>query len=281
QLELKMLVNEVEWKLGEEGYINPEILKQVSKEIETMFGKDFDPDSDEIADIYTSKLYEKTAFNKIRAIYNSMPKNMDDDYIVPIYIELKKILEFCEEHNVQKAEPMLNAVNKVLFEHTKDVSSGVAVISKMLENNSHIKTAQYLIELSHLIETSSMEMDTLFEAFIKYISTQKLSPLQFKMYAGAFKSIQQHPQFEILYELLICFHENEKNLPQLARCIVKNINIFRSYAQTFYVIVNSVIKSRLKTQNIQTFAAELSRHDLDISFTRTMLYVLTGQELRA
>jgi len=273
QLELRMLVNEVEGKLGEEGYVDPKILQQISRELEKEFGNDVDPDSDEMVDRFTNKLYEKVVFNKARSIFSAIPKEIDKDHLVSIYVEIKKILEFCEEHEIEKTGPMMNAVNKVLFEEIKDIGSGVALISKMLSNNSHIKMKQYLLDLSYLMETNSVEMDTLFETLIKYISTQKLSPKQFKMYAEAFSEIQ-HPQFNILYELLISIHEDEKHFAQLAEAIVKSMNIFRSYSQTFYVILDAVFHGKTKVKGLQLFTSTLLKHDFDTPFARTLLHVL-------
>ncbi len=271
QLELKMLVNDIEGKLGEEGYIDAEVMRDVSREMEDEMDCDVDPENeDALLDKFTSKLYEKVVFNKAKAICNSIPKDISSQDLISIYIDVKKVMEFCLEHGIEKANTILNTVNKVLFDEIKDVSSGVALVDKMLKNNSHIKMAQHLTELAHIIDFGSLEMETLFDTLIKYISTEKLSPKQFSMYFEVFHDVD-HPQFKILAEMLNCFHRNQNAIGTLAKVMTENLSIFQEHSQSMYIIIEAVFKARFKTSNVQAFVSTLMTAELEDVHSKNIL----------
>ncbi len=255
QLELKALVNGVEGKLGEEGFIDEDIIRQVSLEIEMEF-KDIDENSEEMVDIFTTKLYEKTVFTKAKAIFSSVPEEATKDELISIYIELKKVFEFCEEQGIQKALPYLDKINKMLFDELKDVASGVSVIEKMLKNNSHIKIAQYLNQLSYIIQPDSLEMETLYEMLARHVSTQRFSPRQYNMYSGVFKS-SHHPQFKVLEAMLTTFQKDENTIDHLAKTLVDNLEIFNNNHQLLYMTLEPIFHSRIGIKAVQKFMAKM------------------------
>ncbi len=269
QLELKVLVNDIEGKLGEEGYIDPEIMREISRKLEEEMDADSN-DNDKLIDKFTSRLYEKVVFNKAKAIWGSIPKDIHKEHLISIYIDVKKIMEFCLEHGIEKAHTILSTVNKVLFEEIKDVSSGVALVDRMLKNNTHIKMSQHLTELAHIIDPGSIEMEILFDTLSKYIGTQKLSPKQFSMYFAAFSEVD-HPQFKILAEMLKCFHMNQNNVSDLAKSITQNLPIFREHSQSMYIIIEAVFNSGFKTKNIQSFISTLMTANLEDVHAKNIL----------
>ena len=271
QLELKMLVNDVEGKLGEEGYIDADVMREVSREMEEEMDCDADPENEDVLlDKFTSKLYEKVVFNKAKAICAAIPKDLSNQDLVSIYIDVKKVMEFCLEHGIEKANTILNTVNKVLFDEIKDVSSGVALVDKMLKNNSHIKMAQHLTELAHIIDSGSIEMEILFDTLIKYISTEKLSPKQFSMYFEVFHDVG-HPQFKILGEMLNCFHRNQNTIGTMAKIMTDNLCIFQEHSQSMYIIIEAVFKARFKTNNVQAFVSTLMTAELEDVHAKNIL----------
>jgi len=271
QLELKMLVNDVEGKLGEEGYIDADIMREVSKEMEEEMDCDTDPESeDALLDKFTSKLYEKVVFNKAKAICAAIPKDISSHDLISIYIDVKKVMEFCLEHGIEKANTILNTVNKVLFDEIKDVSSGVALVDKMLKNNSHIKMAQHLTELAHIIDSGSIEMEILFDTLTKYISTEKLSPKQFSMYFEVFHDVD-HPQFKILAEMLNCFHRNQNTIDIMAKVMTNNLSIFQEHSQSLYIIIEAVFNAKFKTSNVQAFVSTLMTSELEDVHAKNIL----------
>ena len=272
QLELKMLVNDIEGKLGEEGYIDPAIIREISSELEDEMDCDdsSDGDSDAMIDRFTSRLYEKVVFNKAKVIYASIPKDIPSEHLIPIYVDVKKIMEFCLEHGIEKASGILNTVNKTLFDEIRDVASGVALVDKMLKNNSHIKITQHLTELTHLVDPGSIEMEVLFDTLAKYISTEKLSPKQFSMYFEVFNSID-HPQFRVLSEMLNCFHRNQNTIGSLAKTMIDNLSVFQEHSQSLYIVIEAVFNSRFKTSNIQTFISTLMTAELEDVHAKNIL----------
>jgi len=269
QLELKKLVNDVEGKLGEEGYIDPEIIREISRKLEEELSNGAQ-DNDALVDKFTSKLYEKVVFNKAKTIYNSIPKNTHKEHLVSIYIDIKKVMEFCLEHGIDKTEPILNTVNKVLFGEIKDVASGVALVDRMLKNNSHIKIAQHLTELTQLMESGSIEMEVLFDTLAKYISTEKLSPKQLIMYSSVFNNVS-HPQFKILDKILDCFHSGQETTGELAKTMINNLPLFQAHSQSMYIIIEAVLNSRFNTVNIQEFISTLMTAELDDVHSKNVL----------
>ena len=269
QLELKMLVNDIEGKLGEEGYIDPEIMREISTELEEEMRDDTD-DNEKLIDKFTSRLYEKVVFNKAKAICSSIPKDIQKEHLISIYIDVKKIMEFCLEHGIEKAHTILSPVNSVLFEEIKDVSSGVALVDRMLKNNTHIKMTQHLTELAHIIDPGSIEMEILFDTLSKYLGTQKLSPKQFSMYFAVFNEVD-HPQFKILAEMLKCFHMNQDNVGDLAKVMTQHLSIFQEHSQSMYMIIEAVFNSGFKTKNIQAFISTLMTAELEDVHAKNVL----------
>jgi hypothetical protein len=270
QLELKMLVNDIEGKLGEEGYIDPEVMREISSELEEEMGDDTDDNEDKLLDKFTSRLYEKVVFNNAKAICSSIPKDIQKEHLISIYIDVKKIMEFCLEHGIEKAHTILATVNKVLFEEIKDVSSGVALVDRMLKNNTHIKMTQHLTELAHIIDPGSIEMETLFDTLAKYIATEKLSPKQFSMYFAVFNEVD-HPQFKILAEMLKCFHMNQDTVGDLAKVMTQNLSIFQEHSQSMYIVIGSIFNSGFKTKNIQAFISTLMTAELEDVHAKNVL----------
>jgi hypothetical protein len=271
QLELKMLVNDIEGKLGEEGYIDADIMREISCELEEEMGDvEVDENDNKLIDKFTSRLYEKVVFNKAKAICSSIPKDIQKEHLISLYIDVKKIMEFCLEHGIEKAHTILAPVNKVLFEEIKDVSSGVALVDRMLKNNSHIKITQHLTELAHIIDPGSIEMETLLDTLAKYLSTQKLSPKQFSMYFAAFHDVD-HPQFKILGEILKTFHMNQDIAGDLAKVMTQNLSIFQEHSQSMYIIIEAVFNSGFKTKNIQAFISTLMTAELEDVHAKNIL----------
>ncbi len=261
QLELKGLVNEVEGKLGEEGFVDEDIIREISVELEGEY-PDIDEDSEELVDIFTTRLYEKTVFAKAKAIYSSLPDELSKDNLISLNIELKKVFEFCEEQGIEKAQNYLDKINKVLFEELKDVASGVAVVEKMLKNNSHIKIAMYLEQLCYLLEPDSLEMETLYELLVRHISIQKFSPKQFSMYSGVFKK-SHHPQFKILNNMLTTFQKEEAGVRSFALSLVEHTYIFKNSPQLFYLTCEPVFHSKLGLRAVQGFISVMISSPLE------------------
>jgi hypothetical protein len=140
----------------------------------------------------------------------------------------------------------------------------------MLKNNSHIKMAQHLTELAHIIDFGSLEMETLFDTLIKYISTEKLSPKQFSMYFEVFHDVD-HPQFKILAEMLNCFHRNQNAIGTLAKVMTENLSIFQEHSQSMYIIIEAVFKARFKTSNVQAFVSTLMTAELEDAHSKNIL----------
>ena len=272
QLELKMLVNDIEGYLDEGDFVNSSVIKEISEEMKDELD-DVENASEEMIDKFTNKLYEKVVFNKARSIYKSIPDNLPQEHITALYIDLKKVLEFCEDQNIEKASTMLKEVNRVLFEELRDVSSGVNLVCKMLQTNSRIKMSQYLLKLSYLLEPNSMEMDTLYEAFVHHITRQKLSARQVKSYAEIFEKVN-HPQFAVLRELLLTFHKDENSVTELAVAMLKNINIYHTHSQSFYVTVESVFNSGLNIKTVQSFIVGVLGSDLREDHAKTFIHLL-------
>ncbi|MEI6092214.1 MAG: hypothetical protein WCQ47_00845, partial [bacterium] len=205
-------------------------------------------------------------------IYKSIPDNLSKDHITSIYIDLKKVLEFCEDQNIEKASSMLKEVNKVLFEELRDVSSGVNLVCKMLKTSARIKLSQYLLKLSYLLEPSSLEMDTLYEAFVYHITTQRLSSRQIKSYTEIFEKIN-HPQFEVLKALLFTFHKDESNITMLSDAMLKNNNIYYSHSQSFYVTVSAIFNSGLDVKTVQSFICSVLGSDIRQDQAKTFIHL--------
>jgi hypothetical protein len=201
-----MLVNDIEGYLGDDDNIDPEIITEISEELSYEVSKLGSAD-DEVVDRFTQKLYEKIVFNKARSIYKSIPKDISSDDLISLYIDLKKIFEFCEDNKIGDSSIILKQVNKVLFEELRDVSSGVNLVCRMLNANSKIKISQYLLKLAYLLEPDSLEMENLYESFVKYLSRNKLSVNQCKSYMEVFNKVS-FPQFEVLKYMLEAFHRD-------------------------------------------------------------------------
>ncbi len=272
QLELKMLVNDIEGYLDEGDLVNSDAIKEISKEMHGELA-DMEDASEEMIDKFTNKLYEKVVFNKARAIYKAIPQDLSTEHRSAIYIDLKKVLEFCEDQKIEKASPMLKEINRVLFEELRDVSSGVNLVCKMLETGSRIKISQYLLKLSYLLEPSSLEMDTLYDALVKHITKQKLSSRQVKSYLEIFDKVN-HPQFEVLRSLLTTFHQDEANISVLCTAMVKNSHIYYSHSQSFYVTVNAIFNSGLDIKTVQRFMADMMTAELTKDHARSFVYLL-------
>lgn len=272
QLELKALVNGVEGKLGEEGFIDEEIIRQVSLEIEMEY-HDLDDNSEEMVDIFTTKLYEKAVFSKAKAIFSSIPEEANNDELISIYIELKKVFEFCEEQGIEKSLPFLDKINKVLFDELKDVASGISVIQKMLKNNSHIKLAQYLEQLSYIIQPDSLEMEALYEMLTRHISTQRFSPKQYSMYNGVLKN-SHHPQFKVLGSLLFTFQKDENGADLFAKTLTENMEIFKNNHQLFYTTMEPVFHSRLGLKAVQCFVSRMMSVPMEPHAVNSMTHLL-------
>ena len=271
QLELKMLVNDIEGYLDEGDLINSHVIKEISEEMrEELEG--MDGASDEVIDRFTNKLYEKVVFNKAKVIYKSLPDDLSKDHITSIYIDLKKVLEFCEDQNIEKASSMLKEVNRVLFEELRDVSSGVNLVCKMLKTSARIKMSQYLLKLSYLLEPNSLEMDTLYEAFVHHITRQRLSVRQVKSYTEIFEKIK-HPQFEVLNALLATFHKDETHITTLSEAILKNSSIYYSHSQSFYVTVSAIFNSGLNVKTVQSFISSVIASDLRPDQAKTFIHL--------
>ncbi|MCX6113464.1 MAG: hypothetical protein NTY22_09350 [Proteobacteria bacterium] len=234
---------------------------------------DIENASEEMIDRFTNKLYEKVVFNKAKSIYKSIPDDLSQEHITAIYIDLKKVLEFCEDQNIEKASSILKEVNRVLFEELRDVSSGVNLVCKMLQTSARIKMSQYLLKLSYLLEPNSMEMDTLYEAFVHHITKQRLSIRQIKSYSEIFEKIN-HPQFAVLRALLLTFHKDENNITELSDTMLKNINIYHTHSQSFYVTVEAVFNSGLNIKTVQTFIAGVLGSDLREDHAKIFIHLL-------
>ena len=272
QLELKALVNGVEGKIGEDGFIDEDIIRQISLELEGEY-PDIEEDSEELVDIFTTRLYEKTVFTKAKAIYSSIPSDTSKENLISLNIELKKVFEFCEEQGIEKAQSYLDKINKVLFEELKDVASGISVIEKMLKNNSHIKIAQYLEQLSYLLEPDSLEMENLYELLLKHISTQKFSPKQFSMYRDVL-STSHHPQFKILNSALNTFQKNESSVQDFACTLIDNFGIFRNSPQLFYLTCEPIFHSRLSLKAVQLFTSTMMSNVLEAHAVNSIVHLL-------
>ncbi len=272
QLELKALVNDIEGKIGEEGFVDEEILRQVALEIELKYS-DIDENSEEMVDIFTTKLYEKTIFSKAKAISTSIPNDINNDELVSLYIDLKKIFEFCEEQGVDKATPYLDKINKVLFNELKDVASGISVIEKMLKNNSHIKISQYLEQLLYIIEPSSIEMETLYSMLAKHIGTQRLSPRQYNMYANVF-SRSHHPHFKILYTMLNTLQKDESSIGIFATELMSNWDVFKNDPQLLYISIEPIFHARVNLRSVQEFVTKVMSFPVEPFIIKSMTHLL-------
>jgi hypothetical protein len=275
QLELKMLVNDIEGYLDEGDLVNSDVIREISEEMqEEMNELDATTGvSDAMIDKFTNRLYEKVVFNKARAIYKAIPDELSQEHRTSIYIDLKKVLEFCEDQGIEKVSPMLKEVNRVLFEELRDVSSGVNLVCKMLNTTARPKISQYLLKLSYLLEPNSFEMETLYEAFVKHITTQKLSARQVNAYLEIFDKIT-HPQFVVLKQLLVTFHKDENNVRELATAILKNESMYYSHSQSFYVTIDSVFNSRLGVKVTRTFIAQMLGSDMRPDHAKTFVHLL-------
>ena len=272
QLELKALVNGVEGKLGEDGFIDEDIIRQISIELEGEY-PNIDEDSEELVDIFTTRLYEKTVFAKGKAIYASLPDDLTRDDLICLNIELKKVFEFCEEQGIVKARNYLDKINKVLFEELKDVASGVALLEKMLKNNSHIKIAQYLEQLCYLLEPDSLEMGTLYELLARHVSTQRFSPKQFLMYSDVFKK-SHHPHFKVLTSMLTTFQKDEVSVRGFAASLIEHMDIFKNEHQLFYLTCEPVFHTRLGIKSVQSFISTMVSSPLDGNVTNSITHLL-------
>jgi hypothetical protein len=272
QLELKMLVNDVEGYMDEGDLINSDVIREISEEMKSELD-DLEGASDAMIDKFTNRLYEKVVFNKARAIYKAIPEELSQEHRTSIYIDIKKVLEFCEDQGIDKVSPMLKEINRVLFEELRDVSSGVNLVCKMLNTTARPKISQYLLKLSYLLEPNSFEMETLYEAFVKHITTQKLSARQVNAYLEIFDKIT-HPQFVVLKQLLLTFHKDENSVKELAAAILKNEDMYYSHSQSFYVTIDSVFNSRLGVKVTRSFIAQMLGSDMRPDHAKTFVHLL-------
>lgn len=278
QLELKVLLNNIEDGLEQEGVIDRNILNQISKELEpdiALYGED----SDEVVDKYTQKIYEKVIFTKARAVYQGIPKDLSREYRISLFIDLKRIFEFCEDFNIAKAVPLLEEINKVLFEEINDSSSGVDLILQTLRNRNHKTVCQYLKKLIPVLNQQSVDMDLLFENFIIKFSSSKISQKDYNEYLLTFSELRSS-QFIILKELLSAFNslngteESTYDLGLLGRSIAENTNVFQKHSQTYYTLADSVISKKFTVQQHQNFVRSMLSQELPVHVLKNFLSVL-------
>jgi sulfur relay (sulfurtransferase) DsrC/TusE family protein len=272
QLELKILVNDVEGYLGEDDNIDPEIIREISEELSYEVSSLASADDDAV-DRFTQKLYEKIVFNKAKLIYKSIPKTISNDDLISLYIDLKKVFEFCEENSIGDSPLILKQINKVLFEELRDVSSGVNLVSRMLNANSKIKISQYLLKLAYLLEPDSLEMETLYESFVKYLGRNKLSLNQCKSYTEVFNKVC-FPQFEVLKYMLDALHKNKTTFKPMIDSIVNNISIYREHSMCFAVTAETIFRTKLGVEAVQYFMASLMSKEIPKYISRTFVRIL-------
>jgi hypothetical protein len=278
QLELKVLLNNIEDGLEQEGVIDRNVLNRISKELEpdiALYGED----SDEVVDKYTQKIYEKIIFSKVKSVYQNIPKEISREHRLALYIDIKRVLEFCEDFNIVRATPLLAEINKVLFEEINDSASGVELILLTLKNGNHKTVCQYLKKLVPVLNQQSVDMDTLFENFIIKFASSKINQKDYNEYLSTFSELRSC-QFTILKELLSAFRslnntdESTYDLNLLGACVAENANIFQKHSQTYYILVDSVISKRFTVGQHQNFVRSMLSQELPVHLLKNFLSVL-------
>jgi len=167
----------------------------------------------------------------------------------------------------------LESINKILFEELKDKTSGTNLVVQMLNNKNQKGLTQYIKNLLLILDENCLEMESLFENLIIFMSKNQMQKKLYHTYYNLFDEIDV-AQFKICKELLITFNKDEENIINLGKSIVENHKIFKTHNHTFYILVDAIFSRKFKIETHQVFSSLILNSNLNTMLSRNFIFLL-------